>query len=284
MCRAWLLLGFPFFLAASLPSEEDAPPQAPSTAPTPILSRPATLFSSPSMPLPPELERDAFVVKAGSTRSSFLGKPRPIRLKPYAIRDLATGRRDRDAGSVGAAFPHAVIGFRWEDLQGGFSFRVTDERAAPAELGRVACDWGVAVTSTDVTGRRTGVEARIPGATTLVCEVVMGAGEEPWELHLWTDAPSSLVPPEFPSGGVLARGEVRYTTASTNVVEPAGQKTPRMTGTLFLRENRPVAAVERVLPGRILTLPSLDPAERSLFVAVGAAVLTYDFVGRSATR
>ncbi len=75
---------------------------------------------------------------------------------------------------------------------------------------------------------------------------------------------------------MLARGDVRYAAVSTNVIEPAGIHAPYMTGTLFTRDDQAIAAVERLLPGRVLAQPSLSPEDQSLFVAVGAAIFVYD--------
>ena len=281
MRPAHLLLSCSFLLAGSLHAQEEGPPPVPSPVPASASAGPVR------MPLPPEFARDAvLVVKAGSARSSFFGKPRPIAIKPYAIRDLKTGKETMDAGSSATRIAHfrAVIGFHWQNVENGFSFRVTDEADPPAELGHVACDWGVSQTSAEAGHHRTGVQVKIPGPSTLVCDIVTVSGEDPWEFHLWTDRTTNIVIPEFPSGGALSRGDVRYETTSTNRLEPLGLKSPNMTGTVFLRNDLAVAAVERQLPGRILTLPSLDPAERSLFVLVGAAVFTFDFLSQSALR
>lgn len=248
-----------------------------------VLALPAIL-AAPGMPLPPGLEKDAVVVKAGSSRTIVLGKPRPIRLEPYAIRDLETGTFGAQAGSAGVARPPLAVEFRWNRLEAGFSFRLEDERATPVEVGRVLCDWGTGAMSGEASRGRAGVELRIPDATALACEIVLDLSEESWRLFLWTDRPTNVLVPEFPSGGTLVRGAVRYDTSSTNVVEPLGLKATRMTGTLFLRDGRPVAAVERMLPGRILLSPSLEPAERSLFLVAGAAIFTYDHLASSGSR
>jgi hypothetical protein len=283
MCRACLLLGCSLLLFAPLSAQEEEPSPTPTPAPAPA---PASKPSGSSlMPLPTDFAREALlVVKAGSMRSIAFGKPKPINIKPYAIQDLKTGKQVMDAGSITLAHCRAAIGFHWLNLQDGFSFRVTGEGDPPAELGRVACDWAVSQTGAGGWFRRTGVDVKVPGPSNLVCEIVTAPGEEPWEFHLWTDRTTNVAIPDYPSGGALVRGAVRYATASTNVVEALGMKSPTMTGTLFLRDDRPVAAIERQLPGRILALPSLDPAERSLFVVVGAVLFTFDHVSQVGTR
>jgi hypothetical protein len=57
---------------------------------------------------------------------------------------------------------------------------------------------------------------------------------------------------------------------------PLGMRAPMITGTVFWTEGRAVAAVERLLPGRIVMACSLPAAEESLFVAVGTALLVFD--------
>jgi hypothetical protein len=73
-------------------------------------------------------------------------------------------------------------------------------------------------------------------------------------------------------------GKARYEALSTNVMNPAplGMRAPMITGTVFWTGGRAVAAVERLLPGRILMACSVPAAGETLFVAVGTALLVQD--------
>jgi hypothetical protein len=176
----------------------------------------------------------------------------------------------------GAVAFGSPIGFEWRRVEGGLSFRLEKEGAEATTLSTVTCVWGLATTSGGFSRGDFGTEFRIPSGSSLVCDFIQAPDAEPWRLLLWTGAPSNPIVPEFPSGGVLRRGDVRYDAVSTNVVEPVGIRAAYMTGTLFSRDGHAVAAVERLLPGRVLVQPSGSPEEQSLFVAVGAAIFVYD--------
>jgi hypothetical protein len=234
------------------------------------------LVLASTMPLPPELKKDVVVVKTATFQGNLLGKPRPAPLKGYAFRDFRTGVSSGAAEGARIAHGPTAFAFDWVQLQDGFSFRLGTEGEPPADLGTVACQWGYAKWSGDLSRGQTGVGVDIPGATSLACQIALANEEEPWDFLLWVDRPTNIVIPEFPSGGALVRGDVRYEVASTNAVAALGGfPSTRMTGTLFRRETDPVAAVER-MPGRIIMRSSLGAAERSLFICVGAAILTYD--------
>jgi hypothetical protein len=227
--------------------------------------------AGPRMPLPAELANGAVVVKAGAIRSNF----KPLSLKGYALKDLAfeSGRTK----PIDVSFAEAEMGFVWQapEVQGAFSFRLEKADGEPATLSQAVCNWGQA----EITGGTQRVEFRIPKGTAMVCEFVQGPGEEPWRLLLTTGLENAFSI-RFRSGGRLFRGETQYETASTNVIEPIGLRVQYMTGTLFLKDGRPVAAVERVLPGRILTLPSATAEDQALFVAVGASIFLFDWETR----
>ena len=282
MRPAHLLFSCSFLLAGSLCAQKEGPPPAPSPVPASASAGPVR------MPLPPEFARDAvLLVKAGSARSSFFGKPRPIAIKPYAIRDLKTGKETTDAGSSATRIAHfrTVIGLHWQNVENGFSFRVTDEADPPAELGHVACDWGVSQTSAEAKHHRTGVQVKIPGPSTLVCGIVTAPGEDPWEFHLWTDRPTEHRGPRvsvgrraLPGSGPLRdRLHEPPRPARAEVADHDGHALPP--GRPPRRRRR--AAAARPHPGAALLA---EPAERSLLVLVGAAVFTFDFLSQSALR
>lgn len=235
----------------------------------------AALGCTASMPLPPELQKAPAVVTTGRSRSVVLGKVKPPSIKPYLMKDLETGSGSH-AMTAGAVTFGSTIGFEWQKVEGGLSFRLVKEGADETTLRLVQCVWGLATTSGGFARGAYGADFRIPSGSTLVCEVIEAPDAEPWKLLLWTGAPSNLIVPDFPSGGVLSRGDVRYEAASTNVIEPPGIHAQYMTGTLFTRDGQAVAAVERLLPGRVLIEPSVPLADQTLFVAVGAAIFVYD--------
>ena len=229
-----------------------------------------------TMPLPPELKTDVVVVKTPTFQGNLLGKPRPAPLKGYAFRDFRTGLSSGEAEGGRIAHGETALAIDWIRMQDGFSFRLGPEGEPPSDLGSVVCRWGYARWSGDLSVGEKGVGVDVPGATGLACQIALVGDEEPWKFLLWVDPPTDIVIPKFPSGGTLARGEVTYEVASTNAIAfLGGIRSTRMTGTLFRKENDPVAAVER-MPGRIIMRSSLGTAERSLFICVGAAILTYD--------
>jgi hypothetical protein len=244
-----------------------------------MLVAPAALLGlvlASTMPLPPELKKDVVVVKTPAIQGSFFGKPRPASLKGYAFRDFQTGVSTGEAGGARIAHRRRALAFEWVQMQNGFSFRLGPEGEPPVDLGSVACQWGYAKWSAEFSVGKTGVGMDVPGATGLDCRITLAGEEEPWEFLLWVDRPTNLLLPEFPSGGDLVRGDETYEVVSTNAIAfLGGFPSTRMTGTLFRKESAPVAAVER-MPGRIIMRSSLGDAERSLFICVGAAILTYD--------
>jgi hypothetical protein len=241
-----------------------------------LLLAAAGLGRATAIPLPPELKDAEVIATTGRTRVIVMGKVKPPSLKPYVLKDLQTGSGSKALSHAANVFAGA-IGFEWGHVDGGLSFRLEKQGSEPATLGKVTCVWGLATTSGGFSAGKYGAEFKIPTGSSLFCEFLPTADiEEPWKLLLWTGAPSNPIVPDFPSGGALARGEVRYAASSTNVIEPAGIHAPYMTGTIFSRDDQPVAAIERMLPGRVLVQPSLQPEERTLFVAMGAAIFVYD--------
>jgi len=235
-----------------------------------------------TMPLPPELQRDSVVVKNGSSGIRIAGRMKPIRIEPYRLVDLVTRSPGGEARSLlpgGGASLAGLLGGAWEKAQwrGAFSFRL-EKKGYEGPLETAACEWRVETTSGDFPAPHgSSVSFRIPFPSFLACEFAAAPGAEPWRLELWTDFPSNPFAPKFKSGGALFHGDIRYEADSTNVIESAGIRAQYMTGTLFLRDGRAVAAVERIPMGRVLMQPSLAPEEQSLFVAVGAAIFVYDF-------
>ncbi|MGE5413194.1 MAG: hypothetical protein ACM3NW_03395 [Syntrophomonadaceae bacterium] len=240
-----------------------------------VLFAAAGLACATTIPLPPELKDAEVIVTTGRTRTIIMGKVKPPSMKPYVLQDLQTGSGSK-ALSQGATVFGSAIGFEWGHVDGGLSFRLEKEGPERAALANVTCVWGLATTSGGFSAGNYGAEFKIPSGSSLVCEFLPTGIEEPWKLLLWTGAPSNPIVPDFPSGGVLARGDVRYAASSTNVIEPVGIHAPYMTGTIFTRDGQAVAAIERMLPSRVLVQSSLQPEERTLFVAIGAAIFVYD--------
>jgi hypothetical protein len=235
----------------------------------------AALAWATTMPLPPELKDAEVLAQTGRTRVVLMGKVKPPSLKPYAIKDLQTGSGSHALSATAVAFASA-IGFQWGQVEGGISFHLEKEGPEAATPIGAQCVWGLATTSGGFSVGKYGSEFKVPTGSSLVCEFLPSPGADPWELLLWTGAPTNLFTLDFPSGGVLARGDVRYEADSTNVIEGVGLRAPYMTGTIFRRDGHAVAAIDRMLPGRVLAAPSLPTEERPLFVAVGAAIFVYD--------
>ncbi len=225
--------------------------------------------ASPRMPLPAELAQGAVVVKAGAVRSNF----KPLSLKGYSLRDLDF--QSDWTRRIDVSFAEASMGFAWQrsEFHGAFSFRLEKADGEPAMLSEAVCNWGQA----EVRGGTREFEFRVPRGTAMVCEFVQAPGEEPWRLVLATGDFSR----RLRSAGRLFRGETHYETTSTNVIEPIGLRAQYTTGNVFLKDGRPVAAVERILPGRILTLPTATTEDQALFVAVGASVFLLDWEART---
>lgn len=239
--------------------------------PVALLVGPCLACASPRMPLPAELAQGAVVVKAGAVRSNF----KRLSLKGYSLRDLDF--QSDWTRRIDVSFAEASMGFAWQrsEFHGAFSFRLEKAGGEPAMLSQAVCNWGQA----EVRGGTRGFEFRIRRGTAMACEFVQGPGEEPWRLVLATGDFSK----QLHSAGQLFRGEIRYETASTNMIEPIGLRVQYTTGNVFLRDGRAVAAVERVLPGRILILPSTTAEDQALFVAVGASIFLLDWETHSYT-
>lgn len=226
--------------------------------------------------MPPELQGNVMLVKTGAVRIS--GKPPSF--KPYLVRELQIGPMRGAGGSVelNLAPFRAVFGFQSLNVQQNFSFQLVKEDAPGAPRITARCTWGSASVTRSFSLKSTGFEMKVPQGNTTLCELFDEPDAEPWRLFLWVGPPSNLIPPEFPSGGGLVRGEVRYEAASTNAIKPSmlGLKPTVITGTFFTREGQTVAAVERLVPVRVLMQCSVPAAEQPLFVAVGAALFIRD--------
>ena len=261
--------------AASTPAPEASATPARETA-SPCVPSPTSVFSRPRIPLPPELLGDVVLVKGGSVR--VMNKPPS--LKPYAIKELKA-----DSPAVKTAVPlnlaafNLAFGFQRLMVTQRFSFQLAKEDEPGFRPVTARCIWGLASSTTGVAARSFGIEMRVPQGNSVLCEISEAPDAEPWRLFLWVGPLSNLVPAEFPSGGGLVRGEVRYEAVSTNATKPSvlGLKPTTITGTFFKKEGRTVAAVERHPPGRILMACPIPASEQSLFVAVGAALIMRDW-------
>ena len=266
--------------AASASTPQDSPGPAPGItlpcAPSPTRG----FFSRPQVPMPAELQGDVLIVKTGSIR---IGR-KPPSLKPYVVKGMKAGPVTGGSASQVPAWVSALTAqwaFRLNSVlvKQSFSFQLATESSPEEPIVGVRCAWGMAWTTGGLSVARTGFEMRIPQGDMVLCELSGGRDPEPWTLFLWVGPPTDpLVPQEFPSGGGLARGTVRFDATSTNAVNPSllGLKPAQMTGTFFTREGRAVAAVERLIPGRVLMPCSTPAAEQSLFAAVGAALFIRD--------
>jgi hypothetical protein len=254
------------FEASTAPAAEGSPDCAPQAA--------RGFFSRPQVPMPPELQGRAVIVRTGAIRVS--GKA-PT-LKPYAVKDLSIGSLAGGSVSFGLAAFKAAFGFESVSATQSFSFRLLREDAHGTPPVEARCVWGAAMATGGAGRRSLGIEMRVPQGNATLCELFDAPDGEPWRLFLWVGPPSKLVPPEFPSGGGLVRGEVRYEATSINAIKPAllGLDSTLITGTFFTRDGRTVAAVERLVPSRILMQCSVPPAEQSIFVAIGAALSIRD--------
>jgi len=256
--------------------------------------------------MPPELQGDVILLRTQAIRvstnlkvrgalvkgSSSAGGTVPS-LRPFAVKEMKLGPITRSAAggelpfNLSALFQQygiqavglpAPISLHFEKISARqeYAFRLVneEERAAPP-LG-VRCTWVAAATRTVLSGTPVGVEMKVPGPSLVLCELTDAKDPEPWRLSLWVGPPSRLVPPEFPSGGELTRGAVRYEATSTNAA-PLGLKSAMILATFFNKEGRAVAAVERnQVPGRVIMQCSTPPAEQPIFVAIGAALYIRD--------
>ena len=239
--------------------------------------------------MPPELQGDVALVKTEAIRISMhLSVSGPFFKGPSS-----TG------GKAPSLKPYAVKGHRVQPEEGGIeSVRLLgvqrpvwipfgEDRAEllvpPREQGRPGgCSgggpmrWGLASSTGSASTGKWGLEMRVPQGNSMAWEVRMRRTSTRGGFFFRVGPPSELIPPEFPSGGGgLIRGEVRYEATSTNAA-PLGLKSAMISATFFTKEGRAVAAVERLVPGRVLMQCSIPPAEQPIFVAIGAALYIRD--------
>ncbi len=282
-CRA-ALLGAGVLTAMAAGSQEPAPTPAmePAATPAPALlvavpcvSSPARgFFSRPQVPMPPDLQGDVVLLKTGAIKIS--GKPPSF--MPWVVKELTFSSGPGSWFRAGLTGFNMAFGFESLSVEKGFAFRLVRKDAPDAPAISVRCLWGLASTAGSVSRGSWGIEMKVPRGNATVCELFDSPESEPWRLFLWVGPPSNLVPPEFPSGGGLVRGETRYEATSTNAIKPAilGLKPTMITGTFFTREGRTVAAIERLVPARVLMPCSVPVANQPLFVAIGAALYIRD--------
>ena len=238
--------------------------------------------------MPPELQGDVAFVKTQASRittnvtvtglfskgSSSTGVKAPT-VKPYAVKDLSLSRKGAETIGLDLSAFNIPFAFHSVKVEGAFSFRLVHEEATAAAPISVRCAWGLASYTGSASRGKWGVEMNIPQGNSMACELLAAPDVDPWRLFLWVGPPSALIPPEFPSGGGLVRGEVRYEATSTNAA-PLGLKSAMITATFFTKEGRTVAAVERLVPGRVVMQCSTPPAEQPIFVAIGASLYIRD--------
>lgn len=236
-----------------------------------------SFMTGPQMPLPPELSGDVRIVRAGSSRRG--GKP--AKLAPFVARDFRLGPKARwTAVEVEAFDAHvdAAFGFHADQSSQSVAFLLAREDVADGPVVTTRCAWGSATATGSASVGSMGLEARVPRGSTIVCEFLDGPESEPWTLFLATGPPTNLFNPSFPSHGGLSRGRTRFEAVSTNVMNPAplGMRAPMITGTVFSSGGRGVAAIERLLPGRVVMSCALPAREESLWMAVGLALMVFD--------
>lgn len=225
------------------------------------------------IPLPPELQGEVRVLEL---KGAWVGKKLPP-LRPWVMKDLRSGHTTAIGNGVGLSGFGATFGVASEHVERAFEFSLAREDAPAATGIPVRCEWEG---GSDSFGGGSGVGAgmRYPRPNTILCEFFDAPEAEPWRLRLYVGRPSNPINPEFYGRGALARGETTYKATVTNETIPSvlGLRAPMVTGTFFWKEKRVVAAVERLVPGRIVLSCATSPEEQSLFVAVGAALLFRD--------
>lgn len=289
-------------LPAAATPEEAPVPASPAPVPTPeaVAASPGAVSlpcvplsqrgssSRPQVPMPPELQGDVALVKTEAVRiSTHLSISGPFfkgpsstggkapSLKPFSVKDLAINPKKEESSRFDLSAFNVQFGFQSVKVAQTFSFRLVNDDTPAAAPVTVRCAWGLASSTTSGSKGKWGIEMLIPQGNSMACELFDAPDVSPWRLFLWVGPPSELIPPEFPSGGGLVRGEVRYEAASTNAA-PLGLKSAMITATFFTKEGRAVAAVERLVPGRVVMPCSIPPAEQAIFVAIGAALYIRD--------
>lgn len=245
----------------------------PETAsPLPCVAAPAKKSKARvRIPLPPDLQGEVRVLEL---QGAWTGKKLPP-LAPWAMKDLRSGLTTAIGNGVGLSGFGTTFGAGSEHIERAFEFRLVREENPEAPGISVRCEWEG---GSDSFGGGMGVGMRYPRPNTILCEFFDAPEVEPWRLRLYVGRPSNPINPEFYGRGGLARGEVTYKATVTNETIPSvlGLRAPMITGTFFWKEKTVVAAVERLLPGRIVLSCATSPEEQSLFVAAGTALLFRD--------
>lgn len=228
--------------------------------------------------IPPDLSGDVRIVKAGKIR---IGR-KPPKLAPFVVKEFRLGPRTGwsavDVDAFDARFD-ATFGFHVEHASQSLSFQLAREDLPDAPVVTARC-----------VGLCDGVEE--PLSRERRSRVACAA--EKYDLlrvprRAGRRAVSSLprgrpaVEPLQPPLSVPRRARAREGPLRGHLDERHEPRPPRDEGPddhrhgLLDRWPRAVAAVERLLPGRVLMACSVPAAEESLFVAVGTALLVQDF-------
>ncbi len=251
-----------FVVTVSHATAQDQPSDAPKSS---LFSR---LMRRQAMPLPLELEDDVVTIKAGASWST----KHPLRIAPYSVSRLKMSAVE----STGLAVRVRSLGYEDIEKTQEFAFRLAHEGAEDATLLEGRCAWAIATKKLTWTGEDSEAAVGLREVKFLVCELREAADGEPWLLNLMTDVKPKDLWFKVAEEGALRRGEVGYEARTTFVAEPSELTLPNPTGTVFLRAEQPVAAVERVPPGRIVLGRACAEAEQHLLVSASAAVLLFD--------
>lgn len=254
-------------VGASAATAQDQPTDAPKSG---LFSR---LMQRQTMPLPPELQDDVTVIKVGPSSST----KRPLRIAPYTVGRLKMSTVE----TAGLTVWVRSLGYENVEATQEFAFRLAHEGAEDATLFEGRCVWAVGTKKLTWTGEDSEAEIGLREVKFLVCGLTDSAASEPWLLNLMTDVKPKGLWFKVAEDGDLRRGEIVYQARTTFVALPSELTLPSATGTVFIRNEQPVAAVERVPPGRIVLGPTAPEAERHLLVAASAAVLLFDRVTSS---
>jgi hypothetical protein len=218
-----------------------------------------TLLSEPRMELPPELTSSASESIEGASVRTWR---RPFRFGPFEVRNLKKGNlpsseRGLTIGYVSAGNARARQRYTFELME--------EDRSAAL----VACSWLAG--SRGLTHRRgdSTTDLRLREMSAVRCTIDT---DELWTLQLETTLAPRLNAPDVESTGSLSNGSRTFDVIATHRIEGIRILAGEPTGYLFSLDGAPVAAMERTSRGRLVLVPGLDPDDRTLLAAAGAAL------------